>query len=292
MVPAKAEDLARHLGGGRKSGKQWLARCPAHDDRTPSLSIGYGYDGRIVFHCHAGCSQQDVLHALVERGLWSSDGSKPRLIASDQFRAAEKKREAKTAELVKRVWTEGRDPRGTVAEEYLAARALCLSAELCGSVLRFHPACVWEGGTVPALLAAFRSISSDKLTGLHRVRLDRPERWPKAERRMLGAIGGSAVKLDASATSLAIAEGIESALAGRELGFSPIWAVGSAVGIANFMPLDGVERLTILGENDSGTNAKAARQCRENWKECHVSIVTPRRDCKDANDVLLLRRGK
>jgi len=32
---------------------QWTARCPAHDDRTPSLSVSVGDGGRILLHCHA-----------------------------------------------------------------------------------------------------------------------------------------------------------------------------------------------------------------------------------------------
>ncbi len=48
-----------------------FVHCPAHDDRTPSLSISDG-GRRILFHCWAGCDQQDVLAALRERGLWRS----------------------------------------------------------------------------------------------------------------------------------------------------------------------------------------------------------------------------
>ena len=55
--------------GGRRSGDGWVAPCPAHDDRTPSLSIG-DRAGKLVVHCHAGCSQAAVIAALRERGLW------------------------------------------------------------------------------------------------------------------------------------------------------------------------------------------------------------------------------
>jgi len=39
---------------------QWLARCPAHDDRSPSLSIKQA-DDRVLVHCFAGCEPGDVL---------------------------------------------------------------------------------------------------------------------------------------------------------------------------------------------------------------------------------------
>lgn len=48
----------------RPSGRGWSAQCPAHDDRTPSLSIGSGHDGRVLLHCHAGCESEDVVEAL------------------------------------------------------------------------------------------------------------------------------------------------------------------------------------------------------------------------------------
>ena len=63
-----ARDIAEALGG-RKSGGGWVARCPAHDDRSPSLSIGER-DGTILVKCHAGCEQRDVIAGLRDRGLW------------------------------------------------------------------------------------------------------------------------------------------------------------------------------------------------------------------------------
>lgn len=64
-----AAELARALNG-RRSGQQWAACCPAHDDAEPSLTIGDGEHG-VVVRCHAGCSQSQVLAALRNRGLWS-----------------------------------------------------------------------------------------------------------------------------------------------------------------------------------------------------------------------------
>ena len=46
-----------------RTGERWLCRCPAHDDRRPSLSVGYE-DGKILIHCFAGCAPDDVLAAI------------------------------------------------------------------------------------------------------------------------------------------------------------------------------------------------------------------------------------
>jgi DNA primase len=63
-----ADSLARALAA-RRSGSSWIATCPAHEDRNPSLSIRE-VDGKILIHCHAGCSQRDVIEALKGSGLW------------------------------------------------------------------------------------------------------------------------------------------------------------------------------------------------------------------------------
>jgi 5S rRNA maturation endonuclease (ribonuclease M5) len=66
----RAANLAAALHG-RRSGRGYVARCPAHNDSTPSLSITE-QNGKILLHCHAGCSQRDVIEALKARGLWES----------------------------------------------------------------------------------------------------------------------------------------------------------------------------------------------------------------------------
>jgi hypothetical protein len=43
--------------------------CPAHDDQNPLLSLSLGDDGRLLFHCHAGCSQLAVMAALQREGI-------------------------------------------------------------------------------------------------------------------------------------------------------------------------------------------------------------------------------
>ncbi len=52
------------LPDAKPNGKGWQARCPAHDDRNPSLSITEGDDGRALLKCHAGCATENVVAAL------------------------------------------------------------------------------------------------------------------------------------------------------------------------------------------------------------------------------------
>jgi putative DNA primase/helicase len=59
--------------GGQRIGRGWIAKCPAHQDRTPSLSIGKSDDGKLLFYCHAGCGQAQVIVALQHPVLWSAD---------------------------------------------------------------------------------------------------------------------------------------------------------------------------------------------------------------------------
>jgi hypothetical protein len=47
----------------RASGNSWKARCPAHDDRFPSLSVSEGTKGAVL-HCHAGCPTEAILYQI------------------------------------------------------------------------------------------------------------------------------------------------------------------------------------------------------------------------------------
>jgi hypothetical protein len=43
---------------------RWIARCPAHEDKHPSLAIRHEPDGRILVHCFAGCEPEAILSAI------------------------------------------------------------------------------------------------------------------------------------------------------------------------------------------------------------------------------------
>lgn len=87
-----AEDIGRALGG-KKVGKNWRCKCPAHDDKTPSLDVCDGPDGRPLFICRSGCAQAAVLEALRQLGLWAEASEEQRREAQARSLNAEIERQ-------------------------------------------------------------------------------------------------------------------------------------------------------------------------------------------------------
>lgn len=86
-------DILSRLEGVQGGNGQYSAKCPAHDDRRNSLSVSAGEDGKILLHCHAGCSAGDVAAAigLTMKDLFTESRlrEKPRLVATYQYRDAD-----------------------------------------------------------------------------------------------------------------------------------------------------------------------------------------------------------
>lgn len=75
LPPPLQRVLVKLKGVEERGGLQFAARCPAHDDREPSLSVSWGDKNAVVLHCHAGCDADDVLSEI---GLtWKSLSAKP-----------------------------------------------------------------------------------------------------------------------------------------------------------------------------------------------------------------------
>ena len=90
----KANNLLGMLQGVKSRGRDsWVACCPAHDDKYPSLKIDIK-DGKILIKCWSGCSAEDILEAvglkfsdIFENPVYQrSSGKKPTIYASDALR--------------------------------------------------------------------------------------------------------------------------------------------------------------------------------------------------------------
>ncbi|NEV01363.1 DUF7146 domain-containing protein [Bradyrhizobium uaiense] len=277
--------LARALGG-EVAGASVICPGPGHSSRDRSLSVkpsAAAPDGFIVFS-HAGDDWR-VCRAHVLQRLGGHADRRPgqRLSPSGNY-----------GETARALWQEGVDLRGTIAERYLASRGLMLSDDIAPRAVRFHDACLWRGqdGILErrlAMIAAFRSVVNDRLVAVHRTLLSDDGR--KLDRRMLGPAAGAAIKIDGNQDveyGLTICEGLETGLAGRALGFRPVWALGSAGAIGSFPLLPGIDALTILAETDDrGANARAIQNCGDRWTAAgrDVFVATPRL-VGDMNDAL------
>ena len=166
-----AETIVRALGG-RKAGLGWVARCPAHDDREPSLSIREA-DGKVLVRCHAGCDQRNVIEALKERDLWDGKGRSriPRLSRRKipESQPAQQHEERSTAALA--IWQSTALAVGTPVETYLLARGLNLSLP---PSLRFHRGLKHpSGGIWPCMVALVTRGADNAPVAIHRTFLAR-----------------------------------------------------------------------------------------------------------------------
>ena len=128
------EVLQRFDGVKRSGGGQYMARCPCHDDRKQSLSIGEGEKG-IVMNCQAGCDTKDILAKV---GLKMGDlfreerrSGKPEVTAKYEYpNGAQKLRYSDKSFKWKR--PDGRD--GWIWNRQGIEHSLYISGELTGRV--------------------------------------------------------------------------------------------------------------------------------------------------------------
>ena len=164
----------------------------------------------------------------------------------------------------------------SIAKRYFERRGLICPSDVDGRVLRFSPKCPFGNNEHhPALIALFTGIDDNEPRAISRIALTSD--GEKIDRKMLGPVGGAAMKLSADAdvsARLHIGEGLETCIAAMLAGFRPTWAVGSAGAIAAFPVLPDIRTLSILGEvNDGGANARAAQACAIRWQEADADIL-------------------
>jgi hypothetical protein len=286
-----AENVAKGLGG-RKAGGGWVARCPAHDDREPSLSISDSDNGKVLVRCHAGCDQVQVIAELRLRGLWYERIIRTPLYSWPTSLSLSAEREpAVNRRRARALWQDSKPIVATIAESYLAKRGvLHVSSKIDATVLRFHPSCPYGRSRYPCLLALMSDVRTNEPRAILRTALTTA--GEKIGRMALGPKSGTAIKLTADsdvALGLAVGEGLETVLSAMRLGFSPAWALGDAGNVRHFAVLSGIECLTIIVDNDeSGTGQRAALECSNRWTNTgrEVFRIIPDRCGDDFNDIV------
>jgi putative DNA primase/helicase len=290
----KAGSIASALGG-RKIGSGWTARCPAHDDQAPSLSLRDTDNGLLLIHCHAGCTQREVITALRLRGLWIGNGASrspisPLLNAQSKELCHEEARRVATA---LSIWRVAVPANGTLITKYLTSRGLEVSPP---PTLRFHPGLKHpSGGVWPCMVALVARGPDGAPLAIHRTFLacDGSGKAPvKPQRMMLGPCRGGAVRLAEPGDVLMVGEGIETCLAAMQASGHSAWAALSTSGLRYLDLPAGIRDVIVLADGDEAGEA-AAGACAYRWKRegRRVRVARPPRGL-DFNDLLLGRASR
>jgi putative DNA primase/helicase len=253
QTEGSAAELAKALGG-RRSGRGWIACCPAHDDRDPSLSIADGADGRVLLTCFAGCGWSPIRDALEARSLWpgrKAHATGPAWAAGASEHRRPPRFESDERAIVKRIWREAASAPGTQVETYLRSRSLTTPVP---PTLRYHRLRHRESGrSLPCMVAAVQADDS-RLSGLHRtfLRLDgRGKADVEPVKKMLGACRGGAVRLAPAGRRLALCEGIETGLSIREACPDlPVWCSLSAGNLDRLTLPPEIEEVVLVADGD------------------------------------------
>jgi hypothetical protein len=279
----RAKQIVESLGGSWRRLKG-MCRCPAHDDRTPSLGVSLGRRA-ILFHCFAGCTNEAVLDALGRCGVSTRDlfdgGGQP-VVSPSRQNSADRN--------ALQLWRGAACLPGSPAEVYLASRHILLRS----SDLRFYARTPLgprdQVKFLPAMLAAIRNDLG--VIAVHRTFLqsklgrlatfDRPK-------RALGSLGTGAVRLGAPrGGKLGLAEGVESALSAWQLFGIPCWATLGNERFGLVTIPENVRELYLFVDADDGGRL-AEERGRKAYASERRTIVTqcPQSNGQDWNDVLV-----
>jgi putative DNA primase/helicase len=301
MMTMRAEDIANALGG-KRSGRQYACRCPAHEDSSPSLIV---FDGRecVQVRCMAGCANDDVIAALRKRGIWQAGGrplpredGRERPLMEPKIAPLEYEPSSQGGdddlpllptnhrELGLDIFSRGADVRGTLAERYLEGGRNIPVPKRSFNFMRYVPWCPKGRLRVPALVALMRTVTDDAPAAIQRVFLDAEAR--KTGMMMLGPSANAAMKLGDERPPMGrlyVCEGLETGLALMGAGYGPVWALGSSGAMGRF-PRIAVERLVVCADNDRA-GMEAATALRRRYGEKAV-IWKPNGEGLDFADVL------
>jgi putative DNA primase/helicase len=260
-----------------------IARCPCHDDRSPSLSLRDG-DEALLVHCFAGCDRRDILAALRDRGLLD-EGCRQ----EPRSRRIEPPPHTPDPQALE-IWGMASPAEHTVVELYLRAR---------GIIIVPPPSLRCAGGgyhltdPVTAMVAAVQA--PDRRTIAVQVTRIDPSGERKAQvpipRRTYGALGNGAVRLAAAGDVLGLAEGVESALSAMQLSGVPTWACLGAGRMHRVAVPEDVCELHLFLDNDGPGRDAGERTANVHRHHRRVVLRRPPDHLNDWND-LFTREGR
>lgn len=288
---ASARNVIQTLGG-KWHGSYGTARCPAHEDKHPSLSVSER-DGKVLVKCHGPCDQEAVLEALRDCGLWggSDETGRRREFVKPRSTANEVDANA-NCEFALAIWNAAGPPEKTLVEIYLGARGV--TTKIPRSI-RYHPSLrhAPTGLDLPAMVAAVQG-SDRTITGIHRtfLTMEGTKKAPVSQNKMmLGRCAGGAVRLAAVDDHLALAEGIETALSVQQATGFPTWAMLSTGGLKSVVLPGDVREVVICADGDEAGERAANNLAQRLLREDREVQIAHAPNGMDFNDVLVLPKS-
>lgn len=276
----RAATIIAALGGNQRSG---MCRCPAHDDRNPSLHVSDGRKG-VVFFCHAGCSQQAVMGALQKQGLLPTRRDRVRLRPVKNADATDTEQ---TARKLLAAFEES-DERPT---DYLRGRGIKRPSSALKLVDRGTMHAI-TGTMLPAMIAPVIDMdgqsSAVHVTYLTGNASNNAVGANGKKRRMFGKVGGKLVVLEPADPErpYILGEGIESVKSAMQItGLSGAAAI-SAGNLAKLRPPKAASYIIAADNDAAGREAAATLAERLRFEGHTVLIAVPPSEGDDWNDVL------
>lgn len=282
----RAREITAALGG-RWRGEHGIARCPAHDDKNPSLTIR---DGKInvLLTCFAGCDRRDIVAELRRRGLMEANDQ--REVRPRREPAPEPEHEPDHDAL--RIWHEAKAPAPDSAVWQYLHRERGLTLDIPPTI-RAGTTLHLDRIVMPIMVAAVQR-PDGKLVSVQTTILTLAGKKAAVSlpRKTTGALGCGAVRLGAACAVMGLAEGVETALAAIELTGITCWASLGATRMWRVAIPDVCREVHIFADDDEAGRAAAERTAhahRQAGRRVHIRV--PQDGCNDWSDVLTIRRA-
>ena len=284
-----AAELTKALQG-HWHGSSGVARCPAHDDHNPSLTLRDGDDGRLLTFCHAGCPPEAVWVAIRDRGLGGGEDGRSTMRLPRPRRRDPSDHQPHALD----IWHSTRPAQNSPVEQYLRGRGITIPIP---HTIRYHPALLHPdiGQHLLAMVAAVANVER-KVTGIQRTYLTLTGRKaPLTRPRLaLGTLRGGAVRLAPTVDRVWLTEGVEDGLALMQMMGEPAWAVLGTSGFKSVELPENIRQVILAPDGDDAGQAviqDAARRLAGQGREVRAAKLPSGKDWCDVLDTYEERAG-
>lgn len=304
MIDPEISYITQLWSPARQTLRHTLATCPYC--RRMKLYVSRGRTGRLLLFCQK-CGPDQTINLFRDLRLATQGTSFPAAQPDPQKEEEERERRRQNHELILNLWGESIPLDGTtLGDRYLwehrgfgDLRDRLLADTQFTSTVHFHPHVLYaRDWYLPALVISMVN-PEDQLVSLRRIYLagdgsKAKVNTPKKQMPLGRETAGSAHRLQKASDKLAVAEGIETAIAISHLTGYPVWAAGDAFKLETMFIPPTVNQVLICADNDeNGRGKRAADALAQRIVSKHesVKVIMPTHG-KDFDDWYQLIRSQ